>query len=152
MRRKHTEYSKEEFPKLCELCGEIISDIGHMRKHLKSHSSKHIQFQCTYCNFCATDDVEIDVHVGKDHGGNFECGLCEHVEQDRESLLTHLTTCEIYKCGSCNERWKTLPEVKTHLENLHSKEIYTSIEHIKQNRSNSEILDINRYHYTDLFG
>ena len=152
MKRKHTEYSKEKFPKSCDLCGKVVSDAAEMKKHLKSHSYKCIQVQCNYCNFCATDEEEIDVHVGLDHGGTFECGLCDYVAEDRESLLIHLSTCEIYKCGTCKEYWKTLPELKTHFENLHAKEIYTSIEHIKQNRANSDILDINRYKFGDLFG
>ena len=152
MRRKHTEYSKDKFPKPCDLCGKVVSDAGEMKKHVKSHSYKFIQVQCSYCNFCATDEEEIVVHVGLDHGGNFECGLCDYVAEDRESLLIHLSTCEVYKCGTCKEYWKTLPALKTHFENLHAKEIYTSIEHIKQNRTNSEVLDINRYKFKDLFG
>ena len=53
MRRNHTEYSKEEFPKSCDLCWRIISDIGDMRKHMKSLFKKSysisiylLQFLC----------------------------------------------------------------------------------------------------------
>ena len=99
----------------------------------------------------AEDDIGIEVHVGKDHGENFECGLCEFVAKDLEALEIHLCTCEIYKCEKCADVFKHLSELKTHFVKYHEKEMYRNAEHIKQNRDNKEVYDTRTYKFEDLF-
>ena len=79
-----------------------------MKKHLKTHSFRYVQYKCNFCNYYAEDDIGIAVHVGKDHGENFECGLCEFVAKDLEALEIHLCTCEIYKCEKLWRRFYKL--------------------------------------------
>ena len=52
MKMKHTDYTKEEFPRSCDQCDKIVNNISDMKKHLKTHSYKDIQFQCSFCHFC----------------------------------------------------------------------------------------------------
>ena len=40
MKRKHTDYTKEEFPRSCEQCDKIVNNLNDMKKHLKTHSYK----------------------------------------------------------------------------------------------------------------
>ena len=124
-----------------------------MKKHLSTHSYKDIQFQCSFCNFCTGEEIEMEVHIGKEHSDEIECGLCEINTKDKEELEMHLSTCEIYKCISCNKIFRTLPDLKHHFTNSHEKEeeSWKYTEHIKQNRENSEIFHVKRHSYHDLF-
>ena len=89
MKRKHTDYTKEEFPRSCDQCDKIVNNISDMKKHLKTHSYKDIQFQCSFChfcNFCSGEQIEMEVHIGKEHSDKFECGHCEINTKDKEEL------------------------------------------------------------------
>ena len=73
------------------------------------------------------------VHTGKTYGDKFEFGLCDHIAKDLESLETHLSTCETYKCNICDKIVTKLQDIKTHfLENHKTKESNQLVKHIKQ--------------------
>ena len=46
---------------------------------MKTHSYKLTQYQCYLCNFSEDNEIGIEVHVGRENGENFECGLCEYI-------------------------------------------------------------------------
>ena len=86
------------------------------------------------------------VHTGKAHGDKFECGLCEYITKDLETLETHLATCETYKCNICDKIVTKLQDIKTHfLENHENKESNQLLKHIKQNRENEDEFDEKGY-------
>ena len=53
-----------------------------------------------------------DVHIGKSHTDNFECGLCEKEFGNLEMLTVHLQTCEIYRCRRCYKKETSISEIK----------------------------------------
>ena len=77
-----------------------------MKKHMRRHSYIRASYKCLDCDFICETDLGMEVHVGKEHADGFDCGLCGFKEQSLENLETHLSTCEVYDCGYCDERFK----------------------------------------------
>ena len=40
VKRKHTKFNQENFPKTCEFCETEVNDEKEMKSHLKTHSYK----------------------------------------------------------------------------------------------------------------
>ena len=57
---------------------------------MKSHSYKLVKFRCAECDFVEKNDLTMDVHVGRYHADDFECGLCESKFESAENLEIHL--------------------------------------------------------------
>ena len=89
-KRKHTKAKVEEgtdsFPKMCNLCEKLFESEIDMKKHLKTHSYKQIEYRCEECDFLGATPHTMEVHLGKCHSDQFECGLCEYVAKDLPSL------------------------------------------------------------------
>ena len=49
-----------------------------MKKYLKTHTYKKIEFQCVECDFVGAIEETMEVHYGKNHSDSFECGICEY--------------------------------------------------------------------------
>ena len=62
---------------------------------MMSHSYKYVKFKCEDCNFGGENKYTMEVHNGKSHTNQKECGICEY---KAENLEIYLTTCEIYIC------------------------------------------------------
>ena len=119
---------------------------------MKKHSYKLIQYKCEECDFLGTNSVTMDVHHGKEHGDNFECGMCEFIAPDKVALETHLFTCKMFVCNSCDQKCKTLADLKTHRKDKHEKESkYVTIYFSKQDRNNQEEFTENSYNTSELF-
>ena len=101
----------------------------------------------------AADSIDMSVHIGKAHGENFECGLCDYIAEDLEALDVHLFTCEVYKCSRCEPKFQNLSEVKKHFETDHAglAEMFRNVEHIKQSRENENEYSTTPHKYTELF-
>ena len=98
------------------------------------------------------DIVAMQVHTGKAHVDEYECGLCEYKAKDLEALEMHLVTCETYTCHNCEIIFKNLPDVKTHVIEKHEeKDGNKRVEHIKQNRENIDEFDQKWHYFKDLF-
>ena len=150
--RKHkTEKKKKEetlqYPRNCDLCEKEIKNKNEMKTHMRTHSYKNVSYKCNKCEFLGYSEIDVSVHSGKAHGDCFECGLCEHISPDLETLELHLFTCEIYQCNNCETIFKNLGDLKSHLVKEHE----SSSTHIKQSRENEDEYDNKRYTYKELF-
>ena len=96
---------------------------------MRIHSYKEAIFKC---EFIGESKYTMDVHIGKHHAEDFECGLCDLNTKTLEDLETHLFLCEIYKCSGCDVKVKTLSEIRSHIRNDHEN---SSFERIKMNRN-----------------
>ena len=154
--KKHKAESKKlenlQFPSPCDLCNKELKSKSEMIKHMRTHSYKCIQFKCDKCEFWGSEDITMEVHAAKYHGDNFECALCEYIAKDLETLETHLATCEIYICNICDNRLKSLSDLKTHFVQKHKPEDKSrSVTHVKQSRKSKEEYDDEKiYLYTHL--
>ena len=123
-----------------------------MKMYMRLHSYKKVKYKCEECDFCCENEPSIEVHIGRAHSDNFECGLCEFGAGDVEKLETHLFTCEIYECKTCEIRYNTLSEVKYHMCEEHIKgQTFIPIIHAKQNRKNKELINCTKHYNHTLF-
>ena len=121
-------------------CLSILTFINH----LKTHSYKEAKFQCEDCEFVGNTRETMNVHIGRFHTDQFECGLCERNLGNSSSLDVHLNTCEIYRCRMCWEEKNTISELKDHLKN-HNNPQHIVIEHFKMSRSSNSEVSITGY-------
>ena len=155
-KRKHTKAKFEEgtdsYPKRCDLCEKLFESEIDMKKHLKTHSYKQIEYRFEECDFLGATPLTMEVHLGKSHSDQFECGLCEYVANNLEALDTHIFTCEIYEWYYEEERFKSLRDLKTHFETEHpTKNTNYKFIHAKQDRENVEEILCKDHFSQDLF-
>ena len=139
-----------DFPTSCNLCEKELDCLKDYKLHMKTHSYRLIQYQCNMCNFSEYNEIGIEVHVGREHGENFECGLCEYIAEDLEVLDVHLQSCEIYKCSNCGSVLKNLQELKQHFLDLHGNDKKRKATHMKQSREDRYSYDTREYCFEDL--
>ena len=77
MKRKHAGINTGNYPRQCELCDKEFENAKEMKTHMKRHSYKYAQYQCEDCEYVGQNEETMDVHNGRAHCENFECGLCE---------------------------------------------------------------------------
>ena len=133
------------------MCEVTFESAIELKKHMITHSYQELRFKCEDCDFWGPNEISMEVHHGRKHCLNYECGMCEFVAKDTEELELHILTCEIYKCETCysNMRCKTISEIKTHAEKSHNSGI--SIFHVKKDRKNDDFVSYVEYWSTDLF-
>ena len=96
--------------------------------------------------------LNLQVHIGRQNSGNFECGLCDYVGNTLENLETHHLTCEVYTCKWCKESFYNLNNVKDHLKAKHMKHLRnTEVEHIKMDKKDFENVTIKTWKADYLF-
>ena len=65
----------------------------------------------------------------------YECGLCDFEATNLENLEIHLVTCEIYQCDNCKTKFKSIKDIKEHIEEKYSRR-YEYVHHLKLHRNN----------------
>ena len=85
MKRKHTK-NDIEYPKSCELSDYDLESCKELKHHMKTHLCKRVDYKCEDCDFCGTNSMTMEVHLGKAHCETFECGLCESEMKDLETF------------------------------------------------------------------
>ena len=129
---------------MCGLCGKQFDFENTMKRHMKTHSYKQIKYRCEECDFLGATPFTMEVNLGKSHSDKFECGLCEFVAKDLETLDMHLFICEIYQCEECEKRYKDITDIKEHLTNEHGASNTTLIL-AKQSRADNDEIDMVEY-------
>ena len=74
LKRKHTVINKQMYPRTCEL---FDTELKILKKWTCPHSYKESTFKCELCDYWCQTDMAMEVHNGKSHSGNLECGLCD---------------------------------------------------------------------------
>ena len=144
MRRKHTLVGTEQYPRKYDVCEISIEKQKDMKIHMKTHSFKTAAYQCFDCDFCGDSKRTMNVHLGKQHSENYECGLCDSEYKNLEDLELHLFTCERYECyqTKCHFNVQTIREIKDHIREKHEA---GSFIHLKMNRKNFIEVDTKGY-------
>ena len=148
--RKHTIITTTGYPKMCELCDKSFNNSTDFKKHMRTHSYKEAKYKCEDCDFVGKSLETMEVHLGKFHADNFECGLCEQDFGNLENLTVHLQTCEIYRCKRCYKRETAIFNVKAHAVKKHYGNANTGIliEHIKISRNDiDEVTSKEHWHH-----
>ena len=88
IKRKHTILTEADYPAECDFC-DLEAD---MKMHLKiSHMHTEAKFKCEDCDLYCENELSIEMHHGKCHTDEFECGFCEFKAGNSENLNTHLS-------------------------------------------------------------
>ena len=114
---------------------------------MKLHSYKKAAYKCEDCEFIGESPYTMDVHIGKSHSENKECGICECNTKSLEDLEIHLSGCEIYKCASnddleCDYKVKTLSEIRNHIKKEHK---WGYFKHVKMKRNDQNEVIFTKY-------
>ena len=144
-KKKHTLVNKETYPKKCDLCEKEVYNVAEMRKHITSHSYTYSKFKCGECEFVGANDTTMAVHIGKHHSEKFECGLCYIEAKDLESLDIHLAGCEVFECSRCDERFKSIKDIKEHISEKKYPGGLATLHHLKMDRNNSNEVCVRQY-------
>ena len=152
MKRKHTVKKKEVISYQCEVCEfKTISKIS-LKTHNKSHSYtiEKEKCKCNTCDFIGNNAWSLQIHNGKIHMENLECGLCDCKTKDFETLNLHLKTCEIYECNKCEFVANQLSGIRKHMRESNDCSLST-FHHIKIDRNNDEEAAFTEYEQSELF-
>ena len=87
-KRKHTEITKDKFPRECDMCDHTFENAKELKKHMKIHSYQELRYKCEDCAFWGPNEISMEVHHGRKHCSNYECGMCEYTAKDSEALET----------------------------------------------------------------
>ena len=83
------------------------------------------------CDSTGINAWTMQIHYGKSHSINFECGLCDFKAKNLENLQIHVKTCEIYECENCEFVSKQLSGIKKQMREDNKECGSSSIFHIK---------------------
>ena len=101
----HSHINFEEFPAACDICEKVLQNENDLKKHKKSQHTYHsVKYQCNECEFMANEVETLNVHFGKKHANQSQCGLCDKTFETSGSLAAHLTKCEVFMCASRAKR------------------------------------------------
>ena len=150
-KRVHTKLYKIKYPVECDFCEDVIKSGKEMDLHLKfNHNGRGASYKCEDCDYIGENGCSLDVHHGKCHNIDFECGLCDYKGKDVEKLETHLTTCEAYLCCECNFRGRFISSIRTHMLKEHGQE-NVQITHAKLDRKDNSCIVETEHWSHDLF-
>ena len=138
--------------KLVDLVGKPW-DKEQVDQHRISHSykcSSKLNYKCEECEFWGPNTLAMEMHVKKLHSENISCGMCDLEMINMEELETHLVTCEVYRCGECKIKLKTVSDIKKHINKEH-KGRNICLTHLQTNREHSDFFDDNFYTSREIF-
>ena len=117
-----------------------LNSESDLKMHLRiNHTSRENKFKCEDCDYCCENELSIEVHQGKYHSEDFECGLCEYKSGSLENLNIHLSTCECFECDNCFFRVRELSDIRSHMDEEHEQENLKII-HGKVDRKNENFI------------
>ena len=134
----------------CDLCDKEFDSKRFLEIHTKAHSynKQKRKYVCDKCEFECTTLETLEVHSGKCCNENIECGLCELRFENLEVLEIHLTTCEIYECADCLEKYKCLSDMKNHIKEEH--ENGNGFNHMKMDREDNTKVNFKAYAFSEV--
>ena len=152
MRKKHTSKAIEKYPFKCDLCHEQIENNSDLKTHMKKHSFVWAQFKCADCDFVGKCELTMEVHNGKYHSENFECGICGYEGKSLEDLEMHLFTCKIYQCLKCDEVNRSLSILKKHALETHTEFVEEKklVKHLKMSTDHFKEVSIKHYYADEI--
>ena len=132
----------------------FLNDKKQLKKHMRTHSFNYATFKCALCEFIGGEQIEMEIHDARVQGDKNECALCGFEGKDLETIDNHLSTCESYSCGLCENKFTQLTQVKEHFKDKHQESKQSSfygVRHIKQSRKNKKVYDQKFHSISSLF-
>jgi len=127
----------------CEVCGEILSHLVSLQRHMKKHETVPKEFQCPECDksFKRKDSLQRHIRIVhrlftfkvglvntfKDGENQFKCKSCAKVFQGpngENNFVKHLTerckSNERFKCDICHKDFSRSATLDQHREATHN--------------------------------
>ena len=95
-KHEHRCYDVEEYRVKCEFCDFTAYTKEVVKNHMKSCKANSKMYQCTKCEFKASSDKNVTLHISKEHGQYTKCSFCVYESKNFQDLLC--TICEM--CSS----------------------------------------------------
>ena len=149
--RKHTNYSDNDVPIKCEICENEFKNQKDMKDHMISHSyckSDLLKFKCDECEFWGPNAQTMKMHFRRLHCENVSCGICDLEMKDIDTLDTHTSTCQGFKCNWCDKRFYSISDIKRHSKQDHKGKNH--IYHYIRMRINEEFFSEDFFPFKDL--
>ena len=144
--------NESQFPNKCELSVIEVRSKSEFKRRVRTHSYKEANFQCNECDKVCDSEFEIEVHISKSHSEDFDCVLCGFEAKDLDNLRVHFVTCEIYRCGICENKFTKLSDIKHHVKTEHIRYIQIiEVIHVKRNRTDPDVMDDKAHLAKELF-
>ena len=73
---------------------------------MKTCKANSKMYQCTKCEFKASSDIAVTIHISKEHGQYTKCSFCVYQTKDFSMMRKHEKKCRgdesIYTCQKCH--------------------------------------------------
>ncbi|XP_050072176.1 zinc finger protein 16-like [Anopheles maculipalpis] len=106
----------------CPICGQILSKMAHLRRHLKLHNRTK-SFRCTQCPKVFSRSDNLRAHE-KNHSQerHYKCPQCDQRFKRMDALKVHMSVrhkqyveAHFHVCSYCNTFFETEQKLNAHL-------------------------------------
>ncbi|XP_052127274.1 zinc finger protein 850-like isoform X2 [Frankliniella occidentalis] len=103
-------------------CAERFPSEAELLAHARLHLPARVQLMCGVCLLVLrTTDAKV-AHMERHDAGVYECGVCRHACDDKESLRLHWETHageRPHRCDFCGWRFVTATALEVHVRKFH---------------------------------
>ena len=112
-------------PFLCSQCGYSCVDKWYLKNHIEQVHEGKKPYPCDQCDKKFLHRYQLKHHVSRFHEKNkpFKCSVCSHCFSNNAELNQHAdvhTNIRPYPCTICEDRFKRIHHLVTHLKTIHN--------------------------------
>ncbi|KAG5669497.1 hypothetical protein PVAND_017384 [Polypedilum vanderplanki] len=123
---KIKQISKTKEKSDCKICEKKLSSKYNLMQHMKRLHPNEISlkvYSCDQCDLKFIKKSSLIKHLKSKHRKEkeikYECDLDGKIFNTKAKLYSHLTKCQVEKCGICNKKVKFLD---SHMKQIHASE------------------------------